>query len=104
MPVLLTKCVSTKVTDDDSARFEAAAGDRHVSAWARVALLHAAAAAPAEAIILAELLALRTIVLNLQFALVNGDSPTVDTMQRLVDRADREKFGKAQERLGAHHL
>jgi hypothetical protein len=104
MPILLTKCLSTKVTDEDYARFEAAAGGRRVSAWARNALLHAAAAQPAETIVLAELLALRTIVLNLQFALVNGNPPTGDAMQRLIDHADSEKFDKAQERLRAHHL
>ena len=104
MPILLTKCLSTKVTDEDYARFEAAAGERHVSAWAQDALLHAAASPPAETIILAELLALRTVVLNLQFALANGNSPTGDAMQRLIDHADSEKFDKAQVRLRAHHL
>ena len=104
MPVLKTKCLSTKVTDEDYARFEAAAGERRVSAWARDALLHAAGTQPAESILLAELLALRTIVLNLHFALASGDSPTVEAMQRLIERADREKFGRAQERLHAQHL
>ena len=50
-------------------------------------------------IVLAELLAVRTIVLNLHFALASGDTPTVEAMQRLIDRADRDKLGKAQERL-----
>ena len=67
-------------------------------------LLHAAAAQPVELILLAELIAVRTIVVNLQFALSNGDPPTVEAMQRLIDRADREKLGKAQDRLNAHHL
>jgi hypothetical protein len=104
MPVLLTKCLSTKVTDEDYARFEAAAGERRVSAWARDALLRAAAVQPTESIILSELLALRTIVVNLHFALASGDSPNVEAMQRLIERADREKFGRAQERLHAHPL
>ena len=34
MPVLLTKGLSIKVTDEDYASFEAAAGDQRVSAWA----------------------------------------------------------------------
>src|SRR5471030_402330 len=98
MSALLTKCLSTKVTDEDYARFEALAGEQRVSAWARDVLLHAAGSQPIELILLAELLALRTIVLNLHFALVRGETPTVEAMQRLIDRADREKFGKAQER------
>ena len=104
MPILLTKCLSTKVTEEDYARFEAAAGERRVSAWARDALLRATGAQTTESIVLAELFALRTIVVNLHFALASGDSPTVEAMQRLIDRADREKLGRAQERLHAHHL
>ena len=55
-------------------------------------------------ILLVELLALRTIVVNLQFALAHGEPPTVEAMQRLIERADLEKFGRAQERLHARHL
>jgi hypothetical protein len=29
----------------------------------------------------------------------SGDTPTVEARQRLIDRADRDKLGKAQERL-----
>ena len=95
MPALLTRCVSTKVTDQDYAKLEAAAGERRVSIWARDVLLHAAAAQPTEFTILAELVALRTIVVNLQFALATGDALTVETMQRLIDRADLERFSRA---------
>jgi hypothetical protein len=104
MPVLLAKCLSIKVTDEDYASFEAAAGDRRVSAWARDVLLQATTTQPTEMILLVELLALRTIVVNLQFALAHGEPPTVEAMQRLIERADLEKFGRAQERLHAHHL
>ena len=104
MPVLLTKGLSIKVTDEDYASFETAAGDRRVSAWARDALLQAATTQPTEMILLVELLALRTIVVNLQFALAHGEPPSVEAMQRLIERADLEKFGRAQERLHAHHL
>ena len=104
MPVLLTKGLSIKVTDEDYASFEAAAGDQRVSAWARNVLLQATTTQPTEMILLVELLALRTIVVNLQFALAHGEPPTVEAMQRLIERADLEKFGRAQERLHAHHL
>ena len=104
MPTLRTKCLSAKVTDEEYAKFEAAAGERRVSTWARDALIRAAGAQPAESIVLAELFALRTIVVNLHFAVASGDSPTVEAMHRLIERADREKLGRAQECLHAHHL
>ena len=104
MSVLRTKCLSTKVTEEEHAKFEALAGAQRVSAWARDVLLQAAATQPVEVILLAELIAVRAIVVNLQFALANGEAPTVEAMQRLIDRADREKLGKAQDRLHAHHL
>jgi hypothetical protein len=58
--------------------------------------------APApEHIFLAELLALRTIVLNLHFALASGEALTPDTVERLIERADHDKIRKAQERLAS---
>ena len=54
-------------------------------------LLQAATTQPTEMILLVELLALRTIVVNLQFALAHGEPPTVEAMQRLIERADLEK-------------
>ena len=52
-------------------------------------------------IFLAELLALRTIVLNLHFALASGEALTEDTVDRLIERADHDKIRKAQERLAS---
>jgi hypothetical protein len=49
--------------------------------------------------LLAELLALRTIVVNVIFALGNGHTITTEAMQGLVDRADEEKVSKANARL-----
>jgi hypothetical protein len=46
-------------------------------------------------------LALRTIVLNLQFAVAGGEPPTTDAMKRLIERADDEKHRRAFERLTA---
>ena len=54
-----------------------------------------------EHIFLAELLALRTIVLNLHFALASGEALTPDTLERLIERADHDKIRKAQERLAS---
>ncbi len=101
MPVARTKCISTKVTDAEYAALERVAGGQTLSAWVRRVLLAAATAPPADHVIVAELLALRTILLNLSFAVASGETLTTDAMQRLIDRADQEKSRKAQERLAS---
>lgn len=101
MVTFRTKCVSTKVTDDQYAAFAYAAHGQTVGSWAREVLVAAAdpASPSLEHVLLAELVALRTIVLNLHFALASGEALTPDTMQRLIERADHDKIRKAQERL-----
>jgi hypothetical protein len=105
MPVPRTKGISTKVTEDEYATFERLAAGETLSEWTRGVLLRAATPAPPEPAV-AEILALRTIVLNLLFKIANGQSVTADDMQRLIDRADGDKVRRAQERLapaaGAH--
>jgi hypothetical protein len=49
--------------------------------------------------LMAELSALRAILLNVLFRQSNGEQLTADEMQRLVDRADSDKLRKARERL-----
>ena len=95
-----TKSIGTKVTDEEYARIEALAGEQTMSEWARAALLKAADA-PSESVVLAELLALRTILLNLHFAVCAGEPVTAETMRRLIDRADQDKVGHARERLAS---
>jgi hypothetical protein len=48
---------------------------------------------------MAELVALRAILLNVLFKLANGETLTAEGMQRLIDRADSDKLRKARERL-----
>ena len=50
---------------------------------------------------LAELLALRTILLNLHFHLGSGTPVAAETMQRLIERADKDKYQQAEARLAA---
>lgn len=95
-----TKSIGTKVTDEEYARIEALVGEQTISEWARGALLKAADA-PSESIVLAELLALRTILLNLHFAVCAGERITAETMHRLIDRADHEKTEQARARLSS---
>ncbi|MGH9410052.1 MAG: hypothetical protein ACRD1V_11425 [Vicinamibacterales bacterium] len=93
-----TKSIGTKVTDDEYARIEALAGAQTISEWARAALLKAAEA-PSDPTVLAELLALRAIVLTLHFAICAGERVTPEMMQRLIDRADHDKLDQARSRV-----
>ena len=99
MPRRLTRSIGTKVTETEYAILVAMAGDQRLSAWVRQVLLATARSQAAEPIVLAELLALRTILLNLHFAVATGAPPTADDMRQLIDRADHDKMQKAQERL-----
>jgi hypothetical protein len=69
----------------------ALAGGQPMSEWVRAALLHAAAhEAKADSVVLAELLALRTTLLNLHFHICSGGTVTAETDARLIERADQE--------------
>ena len=94
-----TKSIGTKVTPEEYARIQALVGEQPVSEWVRAALLRATDASPTDSIVLAELLALRTILLNLHFHLCNGAPVTTETMQRLIERADEDKRQQAEARL-----
>ena len=94
-----TKSIGTKVTLEEYARIQGLAGDQPVSEWVRAALLKAADPLPADSIMLAELLALRTILLNLHFHLCSGTPLTAEAMQRLIERADQDKRQQAEARL-----
>src|SRR6266702_1957064 len=99
MPSLRTKSISTKVTDEEYAQFEALAGDQTISEWARDVLLKATKPNPGEQTVLAEDLALRTILLNIHFAISERETLTVEEMQQLIERADQNKLSKARQRL-----
>ncbi len=99
MPSLRTKSISTKVTDEEYAQFEALAGEQTISGWARDVLLTATKPKSVEQTVLAEVLALRTILLNLHFAVSQGQALTAEDMRQLIERADQNKLSKAQERL-----
>ena len=49
--------------------------------------------------LMAEVVALRAILLNVLFKQANGEPLTAEDMQRLIDRADSDKLRKARERL-----
>ena len=75
-----------------------------LSEWCREALLQQAGTQKPRAIeetVLAEVIALRTILLNAFYKLAQGEPLTPDEMQQFIERADKGKFRKAQERLAA---
>ena len=94
-----TKSISTKVTEVEYDAIVRRADPQTVSAWARGILVGAAQPDPLQFMLLAELLALRTIVLNLNFALATSGPPSAEAMHSLIDRADHDKLNKAAERI-----
>lgn len=94
-----TKSIGTKVTPEEYARIQTLAGEQPVSEWVRAALLKAADPPAADATVLAEVLALRTILLNLHFHLCSGAAVTTEAMQRLIERADQDKHQQVEARL-----
>jgi hypothetical protein len=99
MPRPRSKSISTKVTEEEYAQFVALAGDQTISEWTRDALLKAAKPSPAEQTIVAELLALRTILMNILFSIANREQLTSTAMDDIIKHADAGKLAKALERL-----
>jgi hypothetical protein len=104
-PPLRIKSVSTKVSEAEFAMLEerARANGLTLSEWVRDVLLAAPADGGPESgeVVLAELLALRSLFLNLQFRAA-GQSPVTEAdMRGLIERADATKMQRARERLEA---
>jgi hypothetical protein len=99
MPRLRSKSISTKVTEEEYTQFEVLAGDQTISEWVRYVLLKAAEPSSAEQTIVAELLALRTILMNILFAIANREQLTSSAMDEIIKRADADKLAKATDRL-----
>jgi hypothetical protein len=94
-----TKGITIKVTDDEYTTFTRLAAGQTVSAWVHDVVLATTTPRPADHVLLAEFLAVRTILLNLHFAAATGDTPTEEAIKRLIERADADKLRRAKERL-----
>ena len=99
-----TRSVGTKVSQDEYARLEACAANEQlsISEWSRQALLAAAnvvQGSPAEKTILAEVIALRTIVANLIYTFTSEGKVTAEQMRAFIERADGTKSKRATELL-----
>jgi hypothetical protein len=109
MPELRTRSAGAKVTEKEYAEIEKLAASRglNVGEWCRETLLARVNGQEPKACdlggtgpaVMAELVALRAILLNVLFKLANGKILTAEEMQGLIDRADSDKLRKARERL-----
>jgi hypothetical protein len=105
-PPLRSKSLGTKITETEYAQLEAlaSASGQTLSEWVRSVLLQQIASSnghgsSADATLLAELMGLRTILLNLFYKLANGERLTAEEMRGIIERADAAKHKKAVERL-----
>jgi hypothetical protein len=107
-PNLRTKSIGTKVSEEEFVRLEQAAqkASKTLGEWCREVMLGSANGQPANGAggngaeaLMAEVVALRAILLNVLFKQANGERLTSEEMQRLIERADSDKFKKARERL-----
>jgi hypothetical protein len=104
-PPLRTKSVGTKVSEAEFALLEerARGAGMRLAEWVRDVLLAAPGEPGAELtgeVVLAELLALRSLFLNLHFRAAK--EPLSETeMRSLIERADGVKMQRARERLEA---
>ena len=96
-----TRSVTARVTDAEYATFQQLAGERGLGEWAREMLRHEAGRTYFEEAVLAELLALRAIVLNVQYAVANGTAPSAATMREFIAHADEDKLLNARDHLAA---
>jgi hypothetical protein len=101
---LRNKSISSKVTEEEYSRLEALAETMglSMSEWVRAILmerLERSTGKAREEALLAELLGLRTILLNVLFKVAKGERMTGEEMQAVIERADAGKRERAQKLL-----
>lgn len=105
-PTLRTKSIGFKVSEEEYARLGAMAEQdgQTLGEWCREVLLERMEGRKPSVIeetVLAETLALRTILLNAFYKLAQGEKLAAEEMQAIIERADEGKAKKASERLRA---
>src|SRR5438874_2224986 len=104
------RTISTRVTEEEWTTLESLWTSCGLTRgeWCRKVLLSQAESSPAMAgpdsasellLLLAEVLASRTILINLLHALGRGDALSAEQVRSLTDRADGEKLRRALDRL-----
>ncbi len=104
-PPLRTKSVGTKVSEAEFALLEerARGAGMRLGEWVREALLSAPAESGPDSgeVALGEILALRSLLLNLHFRAAKGEAIPEPEMRGLIERADGSKIERARERMAA---
>ena len=108
-PPLRTKSVGTKVSEAEFALLEerARGAGMRLAEWVREALLAAPVEPGASSVVdsgevaLGEILALRSLPLNLHFRAAKGEPVAEAEMRGLIERADGSKIERARERMAA---
>jgi hypothetical protein len=105
---LRTKSIGTRVSEQEYARLEQVAqkASKTLAEWCREVMLNSANGGAAETAVtgagaealMAEVVALCTILLNVLFKQSNGERLTAEEMQRLIDRG---RFGQVKEGAGS---
>ena len=103
-PIARTKSVGAKVTEEEYAGLEKLAAARNLTLgeWCRevlLARLNPVPPSPVEEILLAEILGTRMIVLNMVYAVANGEKLSGEEMKAMIRQVDQEKVASAVERL-----
>jgi hypothetical protein len=102
------RTVGCKMTDSEYEKLAAVAEQdgQTLGEWCREMLLEQAEGRKPSVIeetVLAETLALRTILLNAFYKLAQGEKLTGDEMQAIIERADAAKAAKASARSSRMH-
>jgi hypothetical protein len=104
-PPLRTKSVGTKVSEAEFALLEerARGAGMRLAEWVREALLSAPVESGPDSgeVALGEILALRSLLLNLHFRAAKGEPMAESEMRGLIERADGTKIERARERMAA---
>jgi mobilization protein NikA len=97
----LTNALAFRVTEDEAARIGACAAQAGltVSEWGRQVVLDALDCPPWTRLLLAEFLALRSVLVDLQNDLLQGVQPSNERLKAILDVADKRKFEQADRRL-----
>jgi hypothetical protein len=100
------RTVGSKMTESEYEKLTAVAEQegQTLGEWVREVLLERAEGRRASVIeetLLAEVLGLRTILLNLFYKLAKGEAVSEEEMREVIERADAGKLQKARERLEA---
>jgi hypothetical protein len=101
-PVVLTEYASLRLTPEEDKQVAEAAEKQGLtrSQWLRRTVLQAVACPPEMRLALAELMALRAIVLGLHSVSMPGQESII---KQVADYADSTKFAKADNRILAMH-